>query len=196
MKTKIKNIINAARGLALHLKFIWCKWKAARIIARVKRQYPHSEGVMAANTWPATSGTTVGFIQTGSNRIGTDGLLQSPKPSVGFYVVTEFEEEADAETEYLTNGTGIKANRITYVHGAIWNITVRDDTSMTPPKINSSVNITDAGCMVPGNTDPQAVFTANVRKPSYKTSPKQAGERIITVENLQLIDSQTPVAAV
>lgn len=148
-----------------------------------------------ANTWPATSGTTVGFIQTGSNRIGTDGLLQSPRPSVGFYVVTDFEEEQDAETEYLTNGTGIKANCLTFVHGAIWNITVRDDVNMTPPKINSTVNITDAGCMVPNNTDPTAVFTANVRKLSYKTAPKQAGERIITVENMQLIDSQTPVGA-
>jgi hypothetical protein len=193
MKTKIKNIINAARGLAMHLKFIWCKWKAARIIARVKRQYPHSEGVMAANAWPATSNSTVGFIQTGSNIIGTDGLLQSPKPSIGFYVITDFEEESDIETEYLTNGTGIKANRISFIHGAIWNITVRDDYSMTPPRQNSSVNITDAACVIPGNTDPTAVYTANVRKASYKTAPKQAGERILTVENLILIDEQTPV---
>ena len=195
MKTKLTKIINAARGLALHLKFAWCKWKAARIIARVKRQYPHSEGVMAANTWPATSASTVGFTQTGFNVIGTDGILQSPRPTGRFYIITDFEEEQDVETEYLTNGTGIKVNRITFIHGGIWNITIRDEEGWSPPKINSTVNITDAACVIPGNTDPQAVFQANVRKSSYKTTPKQAGERIITVENLTLIDIQTPVVA-
>lgn len=150
-----------------------------------------------ANTWPPsmTSGT-IGVLAEGITTIrwGTDALLQSPKPTSGFYVVMRFNQSPKQEVSYLENGSGIQTTRIRLTHGHQWDITVRDDSGMTAPKAGDTIVVTDAGGIVPcaspavGN-----VFTAKVIDPSYEASPKQPGERVLRVEALLLIEGTAGV---
>ena len=150
-----------------------------------------------ANSWPPNvTGSTVGVLVEGVTTIrwGTDALLQSPKPSSGWYVVMRFNQSPKQEVSYLENGSGIQTTRIRLTHGHQWDITVRDDTNMTPPKAGDTIVVTDAGGIVPcaspavGN-----VFTCKVIEPSYEASPKQAGERVLRVEALLLIEGTSGV---
>lgn len=144
-----------------------------------------------ANSWPPTSGTAIGYKAEGVTTIrwGTDGLLQSPKPSSGFYVVTRFTQSPKQEVSYLENGSGIQSTRVRLTHGHQWDVTVRDDSNMTPPKAGDTIVVTDAGGIVPC-ASPAAgnVFTCSVIDPSYDASPKQPGERVLRVEALLLIE--------
>lgn len=150
----------------------------------------HLDIPAGANTWPPTSGTTTGFTASKTTvQWGTDGLLQSPKPASGFYVVTRFSQKQLVDVTRLPNGTGITSNRVVLVDGVQFEITVRDDSAMTPPVANSTIVVTDAAGMLGtvGN-----VYTCKVLDNSYDAAPKQPGERVILAENLVLIDSQTP----
>jgi hypothetical protein len=120
---------------------------------------------------------------------GTGGALQSPIPTAGYagegyYVVESIDEAQDAEQIYGENGTGIKAWRMTLVHGKKWNITVTDDTTMAPPTVNSTVSVLD----FIGNKT--VAYTAKVIANDYRTARKQAGQRVLQVESLTLIDPQ------
>ena len=156
-----------------------------------------------ANTWPKTGDGTLatGYVGTGVTTIcwGTDGLLQSPKPASGFYVVTRFTQRPKVENIKLTNAVGPTATRILLVQGYTWEITVRDDDGMTPPDVGDSVTITDAAGIVPASVGGAAqgnVFTATIVENGYETAPKQPGERILTVETLTLIEGYVKGAAV
>jgi hypothetical protein len=151
-----------------------------------------------ANSWPpSSSGGTVGVLieqQGGTTTIrwGTDALLQKVNGSTcpsGFYVVMRFNQSPKQEVSYLENGSGIQTTRIRLTHGHQWDITVRDDTRMSPPKAGDTVVVTDAGGIVPC-TSPGVgnVFTCKVIDPSYEASPKQPGERMLRVEALLLIE--------
>lgn len=144
------------------------------------------------NTWPpATTGSTIGLKLDGVTTIrwGTDALLQSPKPNGDFYVVNRFSQAPKQEVSYLENGSGVQTTRVRITHGHQWDISVRDDTRMTPPKAGDTIVVTDAGGIVPcaspavGN-----VFTCTVIDPSYDAAPKQPGERVLRVEALLLIE--------
>jgi len=137
-------------------------------------------------SWPTTS---AGYSATGITTIrwGTDGALDSPKPASGYYVVTKFSEKQLVESIKLSNGTGITSTRILLTDGVDWNITVRDDTTMTAPTVGTQIKIVDAGNLVPSPNTGTALW-ATVVDSNYETAPKQAGERTITVERLRLIE--------
>ncbi len=144
--------------------------------------------------WPPANPST-GFSVTGVTTIrwGTDGVLQSPKPSSGYYVVLRFNQRPLVENIKLPNGTGPTVTRVLIKDGVEWTVTVRDDTTMTPPTVGGSVTIVDAAGLL-GTVG--LAYGATVIEPSYDTSPKQAGERVILCENLVLIESQTGGAQV
>jgi hypothetical protein len=131
---------------------------------------------------------------------GTAGALQSPVPGAsyageGYYVVESIDEAEDAEQEYGTNGTGIKSWRMTLKHGRKWNITVTDDINMTPPTVNGTVQVLDYLGGTPGSGgggvgNKTVVYTAKILSNDYRTARKQAGQRVLQVENLTLIDTQ------
>lgn len=183
--------------------------QAAKILASVKARFPGCEGALNINSWPPVDGTTIGYEETGgvtTVRWGTDGLLQSPKPAAGFYVVNNFKQSVDHDLEYLPNGSGLKAGLITLTHGYKWECTVRDDRNMTPPVVGATVNITDAGGIVrtehrsTGTQEVGSVFAARVVNPDYSAAPKQAGERVLLLEALLLVDGTSgdlvPITAV
>lgn len=120
---------------------------------------------------------------------GTGGALQSPAPGPtyageGSYIVESIDESEKAEQEYGTNGTGIEAWRMTLKHGKRWNVTVTDDTSMTAPAVNTTVSILD----YLGNKT--VFYTARVLSNDYRAARKAAGQRVLMVENLTLVDAQ------
>jgi hypothetical protein len=123
---------------------------------------------------------------------GTSGLLRSPAPSSntfageGFYTVLSVDQSEKAEQVYGENGTGIESWRVNLKHGSRWNVTVQDDSSMTPPTVGTSVSIVD---MVNGFAH---AYSAVVLSGDYRAARRAAGERVIQVENLTLVDSQTP----
>ena len=151
-----------------------------------------------ANSWPpSVTGSTIGVLAEGITTIrwGTDALLQSPKPSSGWYVVMRFNQSPKQEVSYLENGSGIQANRVRLTHGHQWDITVRDDSDMTPPKAGDSITIMDAGGLVTQTASPARLncFSAKVIDPSWETAPKQPGERVLRVEALLLIEGTSGV---
>lgn len=163
-----------------------------------------------ANSWPAVSGSTPGYTATGVTTIrwGTDGVLQSPKPSSGFYTVLRANQRTLIDNIKLPNGTGPTITRVQVLDGSVWDLTVRDDSNMavsaTPgPIVGYVVTITDMGGLISGNMSSStpghnvgSTFTATVIDSGYEAAPKQAGERTITVENLLLIESQQGGAGV
>lgn len=172
---------------------------AARALAfvqvwRVKLQWPGCEG--ATNTFPTTGAGSLatGYLASGVTtiRFGTEGLLQSPKPA-GYYTVLRFNEQTLVTQQKLPNGNAITSTRILLVDGQKWDLTVRDDTQMTPPQVGDSVTLVDAGGLVAGTTAGAiTTYVATVCESGWETSPGQAGERILSCENLLLVDSQTP----
>lgn len=140
--------------------------------------------------WPSSQ--SVGYSATGNTTIrwGTDGLLTSPAPATGvngtgFYVVTKFSQKQQVEVIKLPNGSGITTTRIILTDGLDWNITVRDESTMTPPMAGSTVTIVDAGGMI---SSARAAYSATIIDNNYEAPPKQAGERTLTVERLRLIE--------
>jgi hypothetical protein len=183
------------------IKCLLCSWvltrrwrkaqrQAAKIIRRTKQKYPNSEGIYAADSWPPTSGTSTGYKATGRTTIkwGTEGILSSPYPSAGFYTVIRCPEKQLVDRTNLPNGTGITSTRVTLIDGVQWEVTVRDDSNMTPPTSGTTVSIVDVGGLL-GTAG--LVWTATVIDSAYEANLKAAGERSILVENLVLIDSQT-----
>jgi hypothetical protein len=145
--------------------------------------------------WPPPVNATTGLAVQGVTTIrwGTDGLLQSPKPSVGYYTVLRFNQRPLVDSQKLPNGSGVTTTRVMVIDGVEFDITVRDDTRMTPPAPGGVVSIVDAGGLL-GTVG--LVYTATVIDPAYEVSPKQAGERTIHAENLVLIESQSGAAQV
>lgn len=151
-----------------------------------------------ANSWPPnTTGSTVGLKLEGVTtlRWGTEGLLQSPQVASGsFYVVMRFAQSAKQEVGYLENGNGVQSTRFRITHGHQWDVTVRDDSRMTPPKNGDTCVVTDGGGIVPC-ASPTAgnVFTCAVIDSNYEASPKNPGERVLRVEALLLIEGTAGV---
>ena len=189
----LASLVSIYRAWQNRRRYSKCVREAARILRQTKAQWPGCEGAMMVNSWPPTSGSTTGFTASKTTVMwGTDGLLQSPKPSGGFYVVTRFNQKQLVDVTRLPNGSGSTSNRVVLIDGAQWEITVRDDSTMTPPVALTTITITDAAGHLGavGN-----VYTAKVLDNSYESAPKQAGERVILAENLVLVDSQTPGSA-
>lgn len=120
---------------------------------------------------------------------GTAGVLQSPLPSSGYggdgyYIVESIDSSEDAEQIYGENGTGIKCWRMTLTHGRKYNITVTDDSTMTPPSVNTTVTIVDQ------LGDRTKQYVCKVLQNEHRGARKQPGQRVLQVESLTLIDPQ------
>jgi hypothetical protein len=168
--------------------------QAAQRVASIKATYPGCEGAM--NAWPPTSGVTTGYEVDGgvtTIRWGTDGLLQSPKPSSGYYIVTRFNEKELVDISKLPNGSGVTSTRVRIKDGVQWSITVRDDTNMAAPKNGGSITVVDGGGFI-GTVGLR--YVAKVVDANYESAVKQPGERVIVAENLLLIESQTGTSQV
>ena len=177
--------------IRLFLNVIACLWCEARMRLRELRGYTAQlEQQQQTATWPPVANTTTGFAVKGKTTIqwGTDGILSSPYPGSGFYTVTRCNQKPILERTKLPNGTGITTSDIILQDGVTWEITVRDDSGMTPPVVNTAVTLVD----VAGLLGTQGLtYTARVVDPSYDTGLKQAGERVLACDNLVLIDSQS-----
>jgi hypothetical protein len=153
-------------------------------------------------TWPPViTNLTTGKLAQGVTtlRWGTRGLLQSPvgdNASGGgdgvssFLIVTRFTQRPLSDLIKLQNGDGLTSTRMFVVDGMQWNITVRDDSSASFPELGSTVTIVDAGGLISA-ANLGKTYTARVVEPEYEAAPKQAGERILTVESLLLIEGNT-----
>jgi len=126
-----------------------------------------------------------GYAAQGTTTIvwGTDGLWST-------YIVSRATEKDIIENVKLTNGTGITLTRVQLKDGRQWDLTVRDDTAMTPPTTGSTITVVDAGGLI---SNSKLNYTGRVVESSWDTSSKQAAERSVTVESLVLIESQTAV---
>jgi len=135
-----------------------------------------------AYTVPTVS---TGYASQGVTTIvwGTDGLWST-------YIVSRAAEKDIVENVKLTNGTGITLTRVQLKDGRQWDLTVRDDTAMTPPTTGSTITVVDAGGLISSS---KLNYTGRVVESSWDTSSKQAAERSVTVESLVLIESQTAV---
>ena len=198
MKKLFKQIVGSFKAWSARRRYARCVKQAAQILARNKANFsanfPGCEGALMTASWPPVSGTTPGFVVKGKTTIqwGTDGLLSSPYPSGGgFYTVTKFNQKPILDRTKLPNGTGITSSDIMLTDGQTWEITVRDDSTMTPPAINATISLVDALSI---NGSSGQVWTARVVDHNYDTAAKQAGERVLICDNLILIDSQTTAA--
>lgn len=134
---------------------------------------------------------------------GTGGALALPAAPAGYggvggegaYIVESIDESEKAEQIYGENGTGIEVWRMTLKHGLRWNITVTDDTTMAPPKVGQTVSILDyllapANSAAGGGGGKTTYYTAKVLSNDYRAARKSAGQRVLQVENLSLVDAQ------
>lgn len=120
---------------------------------------------------------------------GTSGSLTVPSPGGsyagdGFYIVESIDESEKTEQIYGENGTGIEAWRMTLKHGLRWNVTVTDDSTMTPPVVNTTITILD---FIGNKTK---FYVAKVLNNDYRAARKTPGQRVLQVENLTLVDAQ------
>ena len=193
MKNKIITLI-ASKGAVLfgEASYRWTKfWRSLRrdLTAQLEQQQQVTTPVVTGYT--ATGRTTI--------RWGTDGYWQQEIPSSGanpavggYYIVTDFDEKQLAEAIKLSNGSGPTSTRVIINDGIQWTVTVRDDTRMTPPKVNDTVYIVDAAGF---RGTPGLKYITTVIDANYKAAPKQPGERVLLLESLILIESQTGATA-
>jgi hypothetical protein len=123
-------------------------------------------------SWPPpTSGSF--FIQGTLTTIrwGTGGVHAS-------YIVVSCTPAEEIETLYVENGTGIKVTRIILWQGRRVNITVVDDSTVTPPKTAQTITLFDPL----GGGSGSLNFT--VIENSYNAARKEAGQRVIVAEFL------------
>jgi hypothetical protein len=151
---------------------------------------------MSNSTWPPVAGVTPGYTVQGKTTIrwGTDGLLASPYPGGGgFYTVIKMSQNPILDRAKLPQGSGLTSTDVIIIDGVSSEIVVRDDSTMTPPQINTLITIVDAAGWfgIQGIT-----YTARIVDPRYEAALKQPGERTIIADNLLLIDSQTTGAQV
>jgi hypothetical protein len=129
--------------------------------------------------WPPSPNAA--FLMQGITTIkwGTDGLYST-------YIVKSMTPTDEIEVIYIENGTGLKSTRIDLAQGRQWDITVIDDTSIVPPRINTNITIVDPlGVMSGGNG---TNITARVIGKNGQAARKQEADLIIRAEYLTNIE--------
>lgn len=162
---------------------------AARWVAELRGE----GGVLMANTWPATPGSTTNVLGQGNAttvRWGSRGSLQFPAggPEAGGYLVVEdIKMKPKVEWVHLDNGVALQAGRIGLLSGYTWDIRVRDDTGMSAGTlaVNTLIRVVDMAGMI-GAVG--LVYSARVLDPSYDAAPKVPGTHVISAEHLLLVE--------
>lgn len=136
--------------------------------------------------WPTTGAAPSSNLALDGDisyaRLGTDELL----PTTPTYVVLSARQRLKKEDEDYNNGDGLQSGRIRRYHGVTWEVTVRDRTDISPPKVGQLWSIVDmAGHM--GNSG-NYTYTARVLDPGYEANSGKPGERTVTFEHVFLIE--------
>lgn len=137
-------------------------------------------------SWPniTQSGYSIdGYVTV---KIGTDGLLSVAGATGGTggfsgnYVVETVRAEDERDVQYIMQGAGFKATRITWFQGRKYTLTLVDDTGFPTLSVSSHLTI----------TDPLSVqsVTAKVIGQNGNYSRKVEGKREVTIEVLTLIE--------
>lgn len=138
--------------------------------------------------WPTipTGTLTNGIIGQGDStyfRWGTAGVVTN----TGWYLVTRAAQRPKKEDFESNNGDGIQSGRVQMIHGVVWDLTVRDRTDMTPPRIGQYVTVVDMAGIC-GTKVVGATYNAYVLDGNYDAAPKQPGERVVVLERITLIE--------
>lgn len=124
--------------------------------------------------WPPSPNTV--FQLTGITTIkwGTDGIWSG-------YTVVSCTPNDEIETLYVENGTGLKSTRIILWQGRRMNITVVDDTTISPPAPGSLTALL---------IDPLSASALQFRiiENSYNAARKEPGQRVLVAEYLTNIE--------
>lgn len=129
-------------------------------------------------SWPPAY--SAAFIADGVNTVkwGTDGIMANTAPngngsggSFGFYTLVSVDPTDVIETIYIEQGTGFRSTRIKLWQGREVAITVIDDTNMTPPAPNRTIQIID-----PLSSN---LLTFSVVENNYRAARKVEGQRVI-----------------
>lgn len=188
MKNKFNQIkvrFAALRNIFLCLYFE-ARMKLRKLTGAVEQEMQQQQ----TEIWPAVSGATPGYVAKGKTTImwGSNATLSTPFPSGGgFYTVTKASQKPIQDRTKLPNGNGVTTSDVMITDGVSWDLTVRDDSTFTPPLTNTTVTVVDLYGYL-GNAG--LVYIARVLDSNYETGIKQAGERGIQLENLLLVDSQ------
>lgn len=123
--------------------------------------------------WPPTQ--NLAFLLEGITTIkwGTDGQYST-------YIVKSLTPTDEIETIYIENGTGLKSTRVMLAQGRQFDITVVDDSALTPPKINTVIAIVDQLGL--------ANISARVIGKNGQSARKEAADLIIRAEFLTNIE--------
>lgn len=126
--------------------------------------------------WPPTPST--GFLDYGVTTIrwGTDGTLFAGATS---YIVKSIRCSERIQEIPIENGTGITAVEILLRDGYDYEITVVDDSNITPPEVGDVMALDNPV------TGSQADFL--VCNNNYNAARKQEGERVILARSFTLI---------
>ena len=145
--------------------------------------------------WPPTSSATSFLVQgvTGV-KIGVEGIVQTPiptTPGLKYFTVLKVDQKTLADVMKLPNGFGQTSTRIELLDGCQWNLTVRDNTDTAMgAAVGALWTLIDTGGLVPAGTM-NAVYAATIVDSDWQGSPKNAGERIIVLESMILIENNT-----
>lgn len=142
-------------------------------------------------SWPSIG--TSGYAIEGYTTIkfGTDGLLAvsgTDGGSGGFsssYIVESIRAEDERDVQYIEQGTGFKATRITLFQGRKYTITLVDDTgfpTLTAGGATAFITITDPLA----KSAPTVGGKVIAQNGNY--SRKVEGKREVTIEVLTLIE--------
>ena len=155
------------------------------------------------NTSLFSGENSTGYTAAGVTTLlfGTDGYLQSPFPGTsyagtGYYIVESIRERTLAEKIHIENGSGIVSSRIILNSGTQWDVTLQDDSGI--PAANFAINGNVALCAFTktnGGATASSVYTGVVVDTNYDAARKTPAKRVVTIENLTLVDSQTASAA-
>ena len=143
---------------------------------------------------PAIYVSQVGFIQDGPATLlwGTAGILGEvtdhnniSQGSLAGYILKSLRSTATTETLYVENGSGMRIWRAILDQGREYELTVVNDTTITPPAVGYRIFIND-----PQSGLAPAVFICT--NPDANANRKSEGERVIRGVFDNLID--TPVS--
>lgn len=129
--------------------------------------------------------TGAGSVASGYVASGVTTIRWGTEDIFGIYTVTRFNQKPLSENIKLPQGAGLTGTRIQLLDGSQFEMTVRDDTRMSPPRPGTTIVLQDVAGMI-GNVG--ATYTCRIVDAGYDIAPKQAGERTITAERLLLVD--------
>ncbi len=136
--------------------------------------------------WPPTAPST-GFVSKGVTTIvwGTDGVV----PPAFTYIVKSVRNSQRVEEAKVENGTGLTATEILLIDGQDYEITVVDDTTISPPVAGQVITL-----VVPIFGTTSNNFQFEVINNSYNMARKQDAERVLLCRSFVLFPNFTQLS--